>query len=373
MIGRRTSHIALDIGSASVGACQMIHTADGPRVTRQVFVADSLQEPPQRGVGTGPGLARAGRVVAQAAFSGKRVSIALQSPEAVFGLLSVPEAMFAAPETEWNTMLRFEAARQAHSTPEALEVVAWPLPGRGPGGANLFIAAAHLQAIEANRRELARIGLEVARIDLVPLALLRAGWHAGVPGEPDKPDQALWGVLDIGALTCTLMIALGNQCVFVRNLQVSGDTLTQTISQSLEIHYAAAEVLKRDPACSLASADSHDQTASRAHSGISESHATAVQAAVRGKIRSLTADLRRAFTYTLESFADAIPAGLYLAGGAARLPGFATHLQDTLGVPVHVLTPRRALLGLQSPTLGLDSLDEPALSVAVGIALGDLG
>lgn len=377
MLGARHSTIALDIGAVSVRVLQLRRAASQIVPSCVCLVNNRLHASPAPDTSGSLAVQRATRVVQQLELVGRAASVAAWPPDVSFHLLQVPNEMFAAAQAEWNTMLRFEAARMGKGTPDEFEVAAWPLPGRGVGGANVMLAFTLRARAAAWRSLVAHMGLELQRIDLAPLALVRAAWRAGVPGAPSNPREALWGVLELGALNCCLTIAVGNQCIFVRSLNLGGDSFTRAIVDSLELDYAAAETMKVDEELNLLNSPCQRHGSSDAGDDggavvLQQDQVALALASIRTRTRALTAELRRAFTYAMESYADAAPVGLYLTGGGANLRGLSEHLNESLGIPALRLTPRMVLGRERLAALGMRELDDASLTVATGLALGDL-
>ncbi|MDX2197679.1 MAG: pilus assembly protein PilM [Phycisphaerae bacterium] len=364
----KRSNIALDIGRARVRACQF--TWRGGKLAGACEVFADAPQTDDSGPADQSAAHRAGRLLQQAEFHGRRAAIGANVPPLAFQALTVPDAMFAAPETEWDTMLRFEGARLLKLQPDEIEVAAWPLPRRGAGRANLAICALPQSEIARDQQLCAALGVELYRVDAAPLALIRAGWAAGPPGEPENPDRALWAVLDIGATRSTLAIAIGPTCIYVRSLPHGGDALTASIAETLGLQTAMAERVKLE-----LSAEWDEEGASEAEvDGAARAqlvHVGTIRSGLITRLRTLTAEVRRALTYSLESTGETAPSGLYLSGGGAALRGVCQHFSRALGVGAHMLTPRRALARWPGAARCLRYPDEPAMTTAVGLALGD--
>lgn len=371
MFGRTCSSIAVDIGAAGVRICQLLRSGGRVRVHRLRELAGQLGASPDRASARALGGERVRRIVAQAGCSGVAASVALSPPEVNLQLVTAPAEMFSATTSEWNTLLRFEAARQLQVEPDGLEIAAWPLPKQN-GGPTVISAAIPRTTVQSYRDCFAGLGLELGRIDVLPLALMRAAWRAGVPGQSQQSADALWGILELGVHSSCLAIAVGSQCVFVRNLNIAGDAFTNALMESCELSYAAAETLKHDPAASVLEQPARtDDSPTQQHPLVMVDQLTGVQTALRSKTRLLTAEVRRAFTFALENYADTMPVGLYLCGGSARLAGLAEHMAESLGVVVQVLTPVKCLGAGATEKADDPLLHDPANVAVVGLALGD--
>lgn len=370
---------------------------------------------------------RAARLVEQADFRGRPAAFALRPPDVIFHSATLPEAVRAAPPAERQTMLRFEAARQVQTDPEALEVDCWPLPPGNRTGANTMIVAARREALERWVAFFQEVGLELSRIDVLPCALLRSAWRAGLPKEasqprgdeatqrespsgsapqspsgsaghrlaapaPAEPHQCLWGVLDVGFSGSLLAVALGNQCVYVRGLATGGDAFTSALVDALRVDYGTAETLKRryaqpgprtaeppgasdtegpgpSPAAAPASQLARPAEATGQHE-LAEIRGL-VDTVLRSRVRSLAADIERAFAYAMESYPEAVPVGLYLCGGGAKLGRLSEDLQELLGIAVARLNPCADVV-MPARGLPVQEGQQAHLAGCIGLALGDL-
>lgn len=372
----RTSNIAIDVGLEGVRAVQLARRENGIQFRHCVAKFDAMQEDTDSNDRFAAQYGRLARIVKQRGWRGNTASVALQPPEASFTILDVPKEMFGVRDDEWNTMLRCEAARVSQADPDDLEVAAWPLPSRRPDGGTVMLTFAQRAVTLELRKLVHQCGLEVARVDVFPLALLRAGWTAGIPGLPENPQTALWGMLEIGARTSLFIVGYGSRCVYVRELGFSGDQFSRDLAEAMEIDFAVADRVKRDmslPASTVGGV-TFGQAAEGTNSLTSVATLAPPTANTRGfrkGFRTITAETRRALTFAIERFADASPTGLYLTGGGSQLVGLREHLEENLGLPVIALTPRD-VLGADSGGQSDETLDDPRFLAACGLALGDL-
>ncbi|MGE3181483.1 MAG: pilus assembly protein PilM [Phycisphaerae bacterium] len=377
MFSKKTSTIAIDVGLESLRVVQLRRDRDAIFPVQWAGAADSVGDDNDVAARMDAQFTRLARIIKQKGLRGRDVTIALQPPDVSFSIVDVPHETFGITQEEWDTMLRCEAARAAKIDPDQLEVVAWPLPSNRKDGGSIMVAYAKCDMVTQMRERIAHCKLKLVRIDLLPLVLLRAGWRAGVPGEPERAENALWGVLEIGARTSLLVVGQGRNCIYVRDLGVSADFFTREIAKAIEVDYAAAERIKRDLA--LAQAGIADNLAH--HNGVEHESATATLAPIipqlasgrglRSGLRTLTSEARRAFTFAIERFADSAPTGLYLTGGGCRLHGLREHMAESLGVPVEYLTPDMCLDD-EDRVLRPEDLDRSSFVAATGIALGDV-
>jgi type IV pilus assembly protein PilM len=358
MFAPRHSFIAVDVGASSASVCQLARRGGRLVARRMRRLAARIGNVPE----SEPTVcrSRAARLIRQSSLAGRAAALHAPISAVTYHWFTAPAELFQASAAEWKSVLRCEAGRQMGVDPGQLEVAGWPLPKRG-GGPAVMLAAMPRSVVEEQRELAADLGLELHRLDLLPLALLRAGWRAGIPGQSHGArSTCLWGVLELGLHTACLAVAIGHHCIFVRNLTIAGDSFTRSLLDVLGIEYGVAETLKEVVGV--------DTVPEPGEIGLGTAPASTAQSAIRARVRALTAEVRRAITFALEGYPDAAPVGLYLTGGAARMTGLATQMTEALGVTVTPLTPRDILGGAAAED---EFLDDPALSSAVGLALAE--
>ncbi len=352
----RHSGIALDIGAASVAACQIDRSGDRITLRSWGLAEDALRERPgdeavRSGGLTPTSLDRAARLVEQLGFRGRDVIICMKPPDVSFIPVAAPEAVLSAPRDELRTALSFQAARELQCDPQSLVVDGWPLP-KNRTGANYLVAAAPREAVLRRVEALESIGLTVRHIEALPSAILRAAWR-----RRQYDEQSLWGALDIGFGGSVLALAKGPHCVYVRKLTGGGDALTLAILDALEVNYSTAELLKRQQGAAGAPADGE---LPEAISGVLRTH-----------MRSLAREIEKAFSYAMESYPELTPKALHLCGGGAKLDGITAALHEHLGIEVSTLdacTEFRPHDGTARPS----ESEQPVLAPGIGMALGDV-
>lgn len=375
------SAVALDVGAGSISLCQLAHRAGTTELYRWGVVEDPLHAQPATADLRDLSVERTARSVSQSGFCGRTAALAFKPPDASFHAAALPDALRAAPRLQQLATLQFDAARQMQADPAEVCVDFWPLPPGNRSGNNVMIAAARREVVDRWSAFVDAVGLELWRIDVLPHALLRSAWRAGLPGQQaQRPvGECLWGILDVGFSGSLLVIVLGHACVYVRTSPVGGDALTTTVGESLHVDYGTAETLKRRHTLQ-ASAESDRRPASEpppappdaeVKSGRTDELDDLVHTVLRSRLRSLADDIGRAFAYAMESYPAAVPTGLYVCGGGAKLARLPEVLGGLLGVDVARLNP---CAGMASARAGppVQEVHQPNLAGCVGLALGDV-
>lgn len=363
---RHHSRIALDIGPASVAACQIRRTRrDRPTLHRWGRIEDPLRQRPTWTRADPAGAIpsdRVGRLVAQLGFRGRGVVLALKPPDVHFLPVALPAPMLAAPTDQLRTAMSFEAARELQVDPKSVVVDGWSLPPGNRSGHNLMICAASRTLVDNWSAAAEALGLWVERVETAPSALLRVAWRSQAPR---LTTERVWGVLDLGFAASVLALARGPECIFVRNLSIAGDALTLAILDALGVDYATAEMLKREYSVLPTGGDAGPGTGAA-----TVEVPQALHSVIRQRVKALASDVERAFSYALESYPDLAAGPLFLAGGGCRLKGLPEALGEHLGIDVALLDPRPALeLNPAGPPLPPD--EQPGAGPSIGAALGD--
>ncbi|MCA1830084.1 MAG: type IV pilus assembly protein PilM [Actinomycetota bacterium] len=192
-------------------------------------------------------------------------------------------------------------------------------------------------------------GLEPVSVDLSPLAAVRClvGSFEPLVGEPVAE-----AVVDIGAGVTSIVVHIGGAPKFVRILSAGGSDITDSLVSVMSVSADEAE-------------------AEKAAVGLSPEGAQVASGSARvieDRARGFIDDVRRSIEY-YQSQPDAVRLSRVLvAGGGARLNGFAERLSHGLGLPVE----RADALGrVKVGDLGLtdDQLEQVAAVAAVSVGL----
>ncbi len=197
--------------------------------------------------------------------------------------------------------------------------------------------------------------LQLAGVDLEAFALLRALAPLGPTVDPDDASAVV--AVSVGAERSTIAVSNGLICEFTRVLEWGGHTMSDAVAAHVGVDGAEAEALKlavglEGPADV---GDLDPDQVGRAREALNES--------VEAFARELVASLQ-----FYQSQTNSLGIGeILIAGGTARLVGFAGALERMVGVAVRVGDPFANLSGVKT---GADVAHDPALAVAIGLGLG---
>jgi type IV pilus assembly protein PilM len=236
-------------------------------------------------------------------------------------------------------------------------------PGSGEGGEptmQVLLAAAYEATVSRLVNAVEAGGLQVAAVDLVPLALTRALAlpapalvTAGAGGEVLEQHGAE-GIVSIGGGVTSIAVHENGVARFVRVLGSGGRELTDAVAADLDVPFETAEALKR----ALAQPNPDDMV-------------TRARSAVDRPLSVLLDEVRSSIDYYRNQPGSARLMRVVVTGGSAQLPGLPERLSALVGVPVEPAYMHEVLrIGdIGFPADELPRL-EPYLPAAVGLALG---
>jgi type IV pilus assembly protein PilM len=206
-------------------------------------------------------------------------------------------------------------------------------------------------------------GLQVAAVDLIPLALTRALARpvpamasAAAGGGLALADDGFGaeGIVSFGGGVTAIAVHEGGVPRFVRVLGSGGRELTDAIAHDLDVPVETAEALKR-----AVTAPNHDEMVARARTAIDR------------PLSVLLDEVRSSIDYYRNQPGAARLLRVVATGGSAQMPGLPERLAALVGVPVEPAY-MHDLIRIGDIGFAPDELPrlEPYLPAAVGLALG---
>jgi len=188
--------------------------------------------------------------------------------------------------------------------------------------------------------------------------------HEKTRDAKEGPGATLY--LNIGHMVTNLSIVENGVTRVVRDMFISGNTLTKAIMKAFQCDQARAEELKHSRGVFVDPAEKEKALADGDRDGLGVSQAVGQVA------RDLVAEVHRSVDFYLSQGPDRSIGRIMLAGGTARLKNLDKHLAQELKVPVSVLNPFAFAKGGDA----VPEAQGPAFGVAAGLALrqnGDWG
>jgi type IV pilus assembly protein PilM len=308
------------------------------------------------------------RLRAEVGLKKAAVRVGIASPRVVVRQVEMP----VMTRQELASALHFQAA---DLIPISIEdaVLDFAILGTNDGGTHpddageptmqVLLAAAQEATIMRLVSAVEAGGLQVAAVDLIPLALTRA-LARPVPAMAAAPagggvalaDDAFGAeaIVSFGGGVTAIAVHEGGVPRFVRVLSKGGRELTDAIAHDLEVPVETAEALKRaiaDPA--------QDEAIARARTAMDR------------PLSVLLDEVRSSIDYYRNQPGSARLLRVVATGGSAQLPGLPERLAALVGVPVEPAY-MRDLIRIGDIGFAPDELPrlEPYLPAAVGLALG---
>lgn len=216
-----------------------------------------------------------------------------------------------------------------------------------------LLVAAVKDAVDGNIAALRAAGLTPVEVDLIPFALSRL-----LITRPALPGAV--ALIDIGANTTSVVIAVDGVPNFVRIIPAGGQDVTQALAADLGVDVERAEELKRRIGLETPDADA----------GVEEHRAVEVIRTVAGE---LVISLQKTLNYFVNTRTRSPLAQVIVTGGGARLPGLAEALGESARVAVSHADPAGAVSVAKNIVKGATSKDAGSrgrIAVALGLALG---
>ncbi len=212
------------------------------------------------------------------------------------------------------------------------------------GQIELILVAAKKDFIEKRLTTIRDAGFDPQILDVDAFALANIYWE-----NYDVSENTFSVLIDLGAAMTKINIVTQETTLFMRDIAVGGKNLTQEIQDKLGVSFEEAEILKIDAATS-------------------EQIPKEVLEAINTVSENIGLELRRSLDFFIASNADYPITGAYVCGGACKMPGLTSALEDMLGLPVYYLNPFERI-GYNSQVYNDEFIAAIASSAAVPMGL----
>ena len=170
------------------------------------------------------------------------------------------------------------------------------------------------------------------------------------------PEDGLAVLLDIGALSSSLVVWGIGQQYFTRDLPIGGHHFVKEVVDKKDIKYTEAQDLLYKEGVSLVlKSESED-----AHSALSVTQ--------RSVFDNLVEDIRRSLRFYAKQTGQSFFLKILLTGGAAETPGLADLISSKLSIDCDVLNPFDGVEGADS--LSVDNPSQYVLAMGLCIRAG---
>ena len=344
--------IGLDIGSSAIRAVQITSGGRGPAVLDrlgQVVLPNGAVRDGEI-VDPAPVIEGVRTLWSRYGFKGRRVHLGVANQQVVVRQIDLPYL----PDEELRRSLDFQA-QDAIPIPIEQAILDFHTlehyeNERGDRFSRILLVAAQRQMVGSIIDVVRAAKLEPVGLDLDAFAMLRSLAPEGLL--EDRGGEML---IDIGASVTNIVVHERGVPRFVRILLMGGNSITDSLTGTLELEYDEAEDLK-------------------ARTGISEDYGFDDNEGARlitERALRFVDEIRGSLDY-YSAQTDAVPVRrAIISGGASQLPNLRERLGETLRMPVDRGHPMQELkignVGLASEQL-IEA--EPYLAVAIGLAMG---
>lgn len=338
----RSSYLGIDFGTASIKAVELQEKGGVIELVNfgQVSLA-SLQK--KDGLSSGQGFDEmvVNYLKALLQKMNPQVNTAYVAMPAFIGLISLvdfPEM----EDRELEEAVQYEAKR---FIPASLDDIAlsWDIIGRHTLPDNsirseILVVAALKNEVERYRSYIESANLKMEFLELETFSLARAA-----VGE----QKELCLLIDIGARATNLLLVENGLVRVSRNLDIGGNDITRTLSETLDITPERSEILKRSNKDFLNEPEAHIEFPS---------------------LNMVVDEGNRMIAAHLQKFPERPCREVILSGGTAGLTGIAPYFEKTLGRPVRKANPWGRIHYDPKYKNDIEEIDT-SFSVAIGLAL----
>ncbi|MCC5847737.1 MAG: pilus assembly protein PilM [Verrucomicrobia bacterium] len=236
-----------------------------------------------------------------------------------------------------------------------LSEVVWDrqiLPG-AEGDMDVLLAAVKQDVVENLAETVHECGLDTEMVDISIAALYNAYYRA----YPEHEGCTM--ILDMGAKTTSVIFA-ENERVWSRSFPVSGNTITQSISNDFKIPFGEAEMLKENVSMVALGG---------AYEPLEDPEADQVSKCIRSSMTRLHAEIVRSInTYRGQQNGQA-PTRVLLTGGTSVMQYLDVFLQEKLNIEVEYFNPLQAIQVAETVDEERIASDWHLLAEVIGLAL----
>ena len=194
-------------------------------------------------------------------------------------------------------------------------------------------------------------GLKPGVIDVDPIAVTNTFTFL-----KDIPEDGLAVLLDIGALSSSLIVWGSGQQYFTRDLPIGGHHFVREVVERREINYTEAQdLLYKKGVSTVLKSDSADE-----QSGLS--------VAERSVFDNLIEDIRRSLRFYAKQTGQSFFLKILLTGGAAETPGLTELINSKLDIDCDILNPFDGVEGADS--LSVDNPSQYVLAMGLSLRAG---
>ena len=347
LFGKEESLVAVDIGASSL---KLVELNLGPEVPElkslgsiptqeNIFSANSLTR--LESVGE-----RITALFEANGVSAKKVITAVPGPAVFTKKIRMP----IADMDELRSNIQFEAGNFIPHSIDAVHLDFHVSPAVNGTHYDVLVVAIKNEIVDGFVESFRIANLEPVILDVDYFALQNLFEFS----YPESVDQTV-ALLNVGARYTALNICRGGDSIFTGDIPVGGRMFTEAIQQGLGVNAEEAEKLKRS-------------------FGKAKNRAEELREVVDSQVEQVAVELNRQLTFFWNaSGAEDNIERIYLAGGAAAIPGLVDELSEKTGLHCTLIDPFKGVAWNDKIDRSLAEQLGPSMAVCVGLGLRQLG
>jgi type IV pilus assembly protein PilM len=333
-LGRKTDEaVGLDIGSHSIKV-----TSIRKEVTGNIFSAYNIKRIPLNE--KNPKLEAAiDEALKEIDLHPSRVNLSVSGANVIVRFINLPKMNIE----QLENALTFEADKYIPF--DVSEVVMDFLilgDAPEPGQMRVLLAAARRESVESKVKLVERIGLSVKVMDIDSFAMFNAFTEANPAQE--ETGKAL---IDLGHTQTNVLISIGKQPCFMRQIQIGGKDITEAVSKSAGVPFSEAEELKLKG---------------------EEGPSGQISVATSSVLDDLVREIQLSFGYFDNRFGKSV-GEIFCSGGVTYQKGVLESLGDKVGIQVKSWNPAKGMKIAENLSVQDIDVVGPQLAVSIGLAL----
>lgn len=352
-IQTKYSPIGLDIGTYGIRAAQVEYKNQQYNVTNTF----SMNRPATQTSNVSTLHERINTCIRRGEFHGRHVITTPIDGSLEYYPLDLPENIFGQQPENINQAIRWELGRIMNGTPDDMSTAYWKLPASKTFHHNAIGVAIQSNQINRTLDQCSMANLACSCIDTPMTALCRLGCALN-----QWKDNDIWGMLDVGADQCRLIICVDDTPVLVRTAGSGSKVWTQRIAESLSLGEKSAEIHKIEHG--IANVSSPDT------STLENELSTIFLGLLKSDLNEIATEIKKSYEYILGCYPSRKAAELILVGGGCELIHLPEYLNSVLGISVQRAS---QYLTLEGCSIHLHSDMNCSLNVmglAIGLTLG---
>lgn len=326
--------VGLEIGTASVKAVELIHKKNGYKLRKLIKVdipspEKGLWQREARTVET------IGNLVHKYKIDTKRVVSGIGGEAIIVRRIRMPSMK----DEEIEQAMRWQAEEYIPYPIDqmclASHVIERGLKGEKREEMSVILVGAKKEIIDEHLRLLHKIGIFPQAVDVNAFALFNI-FQLSKPQEMDET-----ALLEIGHTTTTIVLLDKSGPFLIRNINLGGFHITQTIAKELNVNYQVAQEMKERYGITTAYAGKTSSIDEEEPEEIKEKETNEIllDKAIRKSMGDMVEEIFHSFEYYTSQREEARVKKVILSGGSSCLKNIDKFLSEELGVPVEVINP----------------------------------